>query len=136
MKKLTRDVLLVFSAGCAGGLANSVVVWLFGLWGITESLGVSIAPTLTAAWLYPRIVWGGIWGFLFLLPFLRHKTVSRGLLFSLGPTIVQLCIVFPIKAKKGFMGMDLGTLTPLFVIFYNFVWGVKASVLLKLAKSD
>lgn len=136
MEKLTRGVLLVFSAGCAGGLANSIVVWLFGTWGIPESVGVSIAPALTAAWLYPRIVWGGIWGLLFLLPFLRHKTVSRGLLFSSGPTIVQLCIVFPIKASKGFMGMDLGTLTPLFVIFYNFVWGVKAAVLLKIAKSD
>ena len=134
MKKLTRNLLLVFSAGCAGGFANSIVVWLFGIWGITTSLGVSIAPTLTPAWLYPRIVWGGIWGVIFLLPLLRHKTISKAFVFSLGPTIVQLFIVFPIKAKKGLMGIDLGAMTPLFVLLFNFVWGIKTALLLKIAK--
>lgn len=136
MKKLTENVLLVFSAGAAGGLANSMVVWLFGVLGITSALGVSIAPALTLAWLYPRIIWGGIWGLLFLIPLLKHKTISRGLLFSLGPTIVQLFIIFPIKAHKGFMGIELGTLTPLFVLFFNFIWGIKASVLLNRAHRE
>jgi hypothetical protein len=119
MNKLTRNILLVFSAGCAGGLANSIVVWVFGLLDITTSLGVNIAPTLTPAWLYPRIVWGGIWGFLFLIPLLHHNHLLRGAFFSLGPTIVQLFIVFPLKAHKGVMGLDLGILTPLFVLFFS-----------------
>jgi hypothetical protein len=134
MNKLTRNILLVFSAGCAGGLANSIVVWVFGLLGITTLFGVNIAPTLTPAWLYPRIVWGGIWGFLFLIPLLQHKYLLRGALFSLGPTIVQLFIVFPLKAHKGVMGLDLGTLTPLFVLFFNAVWGIKAATLLRIAE--
>lgn len=136
MNKLTRNILLVFSAGCAGGLANSIVVWVFGLLGITTSLGVNIAPTLTPAWLYPRIVWGGVWGFLFLIPLLQHNHLLRGALFSLGPTIVQLFIVFPLKAHKGVMGLDLGILTPLFVLFFNAVWGIKAAILLKMAEKD
>ena len=65
-----KNLLICFSAGCLGGLANSFVVWQFGEQGIARLLGVSIAPTLTPAWLYPRIVWGGIWGLLFILPFL------------------------------------------------------------------
>jgi hypothetical protein len=136
MNKLTRNLLIVFAAGSAGGIANSIVVWLFGLIGITGFFGVSIAPTLTPAWLYPRIVWGGIWGLLFLIPFLRDWTISRGLILSLGPTIIQLFVVFPIKAQKGMLGLDLGLLTPFFVLFFNFVWGVKASCLVKMAKYD
>ena len=128
--------MLVFSAGCAGGLANSIVVWLFGQWGISASLGVKIAPALTPGWLYPRIVWGGIWGVLFLLPFLRQKTISKAFIFSLGPTLVQLFFIFPVKAKKGMMGIELGTITPLFVLFFNFIWGLAAALLLKFAKNN
>jgi len=133
MKKFTSNLLLVFGAGCAGGLANSIAVWLFGLWGISSAFGVHIAPSLSPAWLYPRIVWGGIWGILFLLPLLKNKIISRAFLFSLGPTLVQLFVVFPFKAHKGMMGMELGTLTPLLVIFFNFVWGIKTACLLKIS---
>ena len=136
MNKLTRNLLIVFSAGCAGGLANSIIVWLFGLMGIPQLLGVSIAPSLTPAWLYPRIVWGGIWGILFLLPFFDQRIITKAFIYSLGPTLVQLFIVFPFKAKKGFMGIELGTITPLFVILFNFVWGITTAVLIKIAKKD
>ena len=118
----------VFAAGCLGGLVNSLAVWLFGSVGITSAFGVKIAPTLSAAWLYPRIVWGGIWGALFLLPLFENRIVLRGLFFSLGPTLVQLLVVFPLKANKGFMGLDLGLLTPAFVIFFNAVWGITAAI--------
>jgi len=53
---------LVFAAGCIGGLANSISVWGMGKLGITGAMGVSIAPDWSPAWLYPRIVWGGLWG--------------------------------------------------------------------------
>jgi hypothetical protein len=135
MNKIIRNVLLVFAAGCAGGLANSIIVWLFGHFGISGALGVKIAPHLSPLWLYPRIVWGGIWGILFLLPVLRNKTISKAFIFSLGPTLVQLFIVFPFKAHKGMMGLELGALTPILVLFFNFVWGIKTACLLKIAGS-
>ncbi len=118
---------LVFSAAALGGLINGLVVWLFGLIGITKLLGVAIAPPLTPAMLYARIVWGGIWGALFLLPLWRGSIWWRGFLYSLGPTLVQLFIVFPIKAHKGVLGLELGYLTPLFVVAFNAVWGVTAA---------
>ena len=131
MKSVCRKLTLAFSAGCLGGLTNSLVVFLFGPMGITGMLGVKIAPMLTPQWLYPRIVWGGIWGVLFLIPLLSNSHTLQGLLLSLGPTIVQLFIVFPIKANKGLMGLELGTLTPLFVLFFNAVWGITAAYWLR-----
>jgi hypothetical protein len=134
MKSLIRNLSLVFAAGCVGGLANSVAVWVFGELGITEALGVRLAPALTPAWLYPRIVWGGIWGALFLLPLLRNSVWIRGFLYGLGPTVVMLFVVFPEQLHKGNMGLQLGTLTPAFVVFYNFIWGAAAAWWLKHTK--
>ncbi|EAW39282.1 hypothetical protein [Lyngbya sp. PCC 8106] len=127
MKSITQKLTLFFAAGCLGGLVNSLAVWLFGLLGITTSLGVSIAPQFTPTWLYPRIVWGGLWGLLFFLTGLTYNPFLKGLLLSIGPTLVQLFVVFPFKAQKGMMGLDLGALTPIFVILFNAIWGVVAA---------
>jgi hypothetical protein len=96
-------------------------------------LGVKIAPPLTAAFLYPRLVWGGLWGFLFLVPLGRRSFPARGLFFSLAPTLVQLFLVFP-RAQKGALGLELGYLTPAMVVFYNAVWGLGAGLWLKWAR--
>jgi len=130
MKKL----LVFFAAGCLGALANSIAVWLFGYFGITSLFGVSIAPSLTPGWLYPRIVWGGIWGLLFILPMLQSKLLLKGAVLSLFPTAVQLLIVFPLKAHKGMAGLDLGLFTPLFVLFFNWVWGVVTALAIRFEK--
>ena len=97
-----RNLSLVFVAGCWGALWNSLAVWLFGLLGIALALGVHIAPALTPAFLYPKLVWGGLWGLLFLLPMGRWSFPARGLLFSLAPTLVQLFVVFPSWPTKAF----------------------------------
>lgn len=130
MKKL----LIFFAAGCLGALANSITVWLFGNLGITSSLGVAIAPSFTSAWLYPRIVWGGIWGLLFILPMLQSKFLWKGTILSLFPTAIQLFVVFPLKAHKGIAGIELGIYAPLFVLFFNWVWGVVTALTIKFSK--
>jgi hypothetical protein len=130
MKKL----LVYFGAGCLGALSNSIAVWLFGYFHITSSFGVSIAPLLTPGWLYPRIVWGGIWGLLFILPMLQSKLLLEGTVLSLFPTAVQLLVVFPLKAHKGIAGLDLGLFTPLFVLFFNWVWGIVTALAIKFGR--
>jgi hypothetical protein len=132
MKRFLKGATLVFGAGFLGGLANSLALWLLGAYGITASLGVRLAPALSSAWLYPRLVWGGIWGFLFLLPLLRSKPFKRGILVSLGPTLVQLFFVFPYHTGHGTMGMGLGALTPIFVFVLNALWGIVAALWLRL----
>ena len=131
MGNLAKKITMVFGAGCLCGLVNSLAVWESGVLGITTAFGVKLAPQLNAAWLYPRVVWGGIWGLLFLLPLMQKSFLLRGLIFSLGPTLVQLFIVFPMKANKGVMGLDLGSLTPLAVIVFNAIWGVTAAIWLR-----
>jgi hypothetical protein len=123
-----------FAAGCFGGLVNSVVVWFCGHFGLTARLGVKLAPNLSLPWLYPRILWGGIWGLLFLLPLSGRSALKKGLILSLGPTLVQLFVVFPYKAGKGMMGLELGTMTPLFVLVFNAFWGVAAALWMKMAR--
>ena len=130
MKKL----LVFFAAGCLGALANSITVWLFGDLGITASTGVSISPSLTASWLYPRIVWGGLWGLLFVLPMLQSKPILKGSLLSLFPTVVQLLVVFPYKTRYGIAGLELGILTPVFVLFFNWVWGVVTALTIRFTR--
>ena len=95
---------------------------------------MAIAPALKLAWLYPRIVWGGIWGLVFVLPFLNNRLIAKGALISIFPTLVQLLVVFPLKAGKGYFGMDLGMYTPAFVVFFNLVWGVVTALFIKYSK--
>lgn len=126
---LQYNIGIAFTGGCIGGLANSLFVWGMGKSGVSKWLRVQIAPSWTKQWLYPRIVWGGLWGFLFLLPILEEQSVFwRGLLFSLGPTLGVLFVVFPYQAKKGFGGLKLGKLTPLFALIANAVWGLAAAL--------
>jgi hypothetical protein len=129
-----RKLLICFAAGCLGALANSLVVWAFGEYGITKQFGVAIAPALKPAWLYPRIVWGGLCGLVFVLPFYKNKLIAKGALISLIPTLVQLLIVFPQKAGRGYFGLDLGMYTPAFVVFFNLIWGIVAALTIKSAK--
>lgn len=132
MNEMLKTWAMVFAAGCVGGLANSVAVWSFGKLGLSSAMGVKIAPAWTPAWLYQRIVWGGLWGFLFLLPFLQSSVLLRGVLYSLGPTAVVLLVVFPLQAKKGMFGLELGAMTPVFAFIVNAVWGIATAWWLKL----
>ena len=108
-----------------------MAVWAAGAYGITSRLGVALAPSLTANWLYPRVVWGGLWGFLFLLP-LRGSWWLRGLLVSLAPSAFALLYVLPYLTGLGPFGLRLGALTPAFVLSANAVWGLAAAWLLRM----
>ncbi|MFZ5449712.1 MAG: hypothetical protein ACOZFS_13855 [Thermodesulfobacteriota bacterium] len=136
MNLTLKNLSLVFAAGLWGGLLNGLAIWLFGWLGVPQILRVQIAPPLTTALLYPKLVWGGIWGLLFLLPLGRLSLPVRGLIFSLGPTLAQLFWVFPLKAQKGMLGLQLGYLTPLLVVFYNAIWGIAAGLWLQWVRQD
>ena len=85
-----KNLSLVFTAGLFGGLVNCLIVWLFGKLGIPQALEVQIAPPLTTAFIYPELVWGGLWGLLFLIPLGRLSFPVKGLPISLLPSMVQL----------------------------------------------
>lgn len=129
-----KTLMLCFAAGGLGALANSVAVWAFGHFGVSQSMGVAIAPALTAAWLYPRIVWGGLWGFLFALPLSNSRPMTKAALLSLFPTAFQLFVVFPYFLGKGIAGIQLGEFTPVLVLLFNWVWALVTLLSLRLAR--
>ena len=131
-----KNLSLVFTAGLFGGLVNCLIVWLFGKLGIPQALEVQIAPPLTTAFIYPELVWGGLWGLLFLIILGRLSFPVKGLLISLLPSMVQLFWVFPFIVRKGILGLQLGALTPLVVLIYTALWGIPAGLWLKWALPD
>ncbi|TAL34583.1 MAG: hypothetical protein EPN93_11780 [Spirochaetes bacterium] len=120
-----KRISLLFASGAVGGLCNALVIWAFGALGITMAMGVHIVPPLSPPFLYAKVVWGGIWGLALLLPLFPGRLALRAFVLSLLPSIVQLVVVFPMKDAH-MLGLALGGLTPLFVIFFNFTWGLAA----------
>ncbi|RYZ97275.1 MAG: hypothetical protein EOO68_15490 [Moraxellaceae bacterium] len=129
-----KNALVVFAAGCLGALVQCVVMWLFTRYGITHSLGVSLSGSIVPAWMYPHIVWGGLWGFLFLLPIFSASLLTRSIVIALLIAGVQLFVIYPFYQGKGIAGLSLGALTPFLVLFFWWVWSLATSLTLKLAK--
>lgn len=122
-----RAVSLAFAAGVVGALFNSLAVWAAGHYGLSARVGVAIHPSFSADWLYPRMVWGGLWGLLLLLPLAPGRTLIRGLVLSLGPSLAQLLFFFPQQTSHGLGGLGLGLLTPVAVLIFNAIWGISAA---------
>jgi len=120
---MLRKVSAAYTGGLVGALVDSFDIWLLGKVGITGFLGIGLQPEFTAPWLYPRLVWGGLWGLLFLLPLLKTRVAMRGMLLSLAPSAVVLFAVFP-GMGKGALGLGFGALTPALVIALNLLWGI------------
>ena len=127
MASFFRHLSVCFAAGAFGGLVNALFVWGAGQFGLTELIGVAMAPAWSPPWLYQRMVWGGFWGLLFLAPLLSQSVWVRGALFGLFPSAVMLMLIFPKVLGKGMFGLELGQWTPLFVLAANAAWGVAAA---------
>ena len=123
---MIRKLSGAFTGGAIGGLVDSINITILGKVGICDLLGVSMKPEFTAPWLYQRMIWGGIWMLLLLLPLWKKQTILRGCLFSLLPSAMMLFMVLP-GMGKGILGLGFGTLTPLVVIGLNFIYGIVAA---------
>ena len=130
MRKTIRSLSLAFTAGVIGAFIYSVTAHFFGAWGVTEALGVKLAYKLTPESLYPRLVWGGLFGLLLLVPVLeKWYCIYRGLLLGVLLSLIHLFIIFPYMSHKGFLGVkiSLSSPAPIFVVFYNALWGIVAA---------
>ena len=125
--------LLAYAAGTLGALGSALFAWFAGQYGLTRALDVSLAPALSPAWLYPQLVWGGLWGFLFLLPLLASRGLMRAAVLALGPALVQLFVVYPYIQGAGVGGLSLGLLTPVVIYLLCLVWALITALVLKLA---
>ena len=124
---MIRKISGAFTGGALGAFVDSFNIWFMGKAGISDLIGLSMKPEFTAPWLYQRMVWGGIWMLLLLLPLLKKKVVLRGCLFSLLPSAMMLFMVLP-EMGKGVLGLGFGTVTPLVVIGLNCIYGIVAAL--------
>lgn len=126
-----RKFAFAFASGCIGALAHGILLWLLAVLAIAGALGVTLDVPMDIdgmiEWLYSRIVWGGLWGFLFVAPIMAEDWLKRGLLISLAPALATLFIFLPWRSQVGFLGLDAGLLTPVIVLAAYAVWGVVAA---------
>jgi hypothetical protein len=129
-----KNLLVVFAAGCLGALVQIIAMNLATRYGLIHSLHVQLSGSYSPSWVYPRIVWGGLWGLVFLLPILASSTFMRSFVLCLIPTAVQLFLIYPFYEGKGVAGLSLGMLTPFVVLFFYWIWALTTSITLRLAK--
>ncbi|RJX29211.1 MAG: hypothetical protein C4531_10835 [Desulfurivibrio sp.] len=123
---MIRKISSAYAGGLVGALVDSFNIWMLGKIGFTAWIGVGLRPEFRPAWLYPRLVWGGLWGLLLLLPIMKSRPIQRGMLISLAPTVMVYLVIFP-EMGKGIFGFGFGLLTPLLVLVLNFIWGIVAA---------
>ncbi|MCO1333060.1 hypothetical protein MO867_01785 [Microbulbifer sp. OS29] len=130
MREIVRNLSICFAVGSFGGLCYALGLWAMGHYGITQWLGVDLAPSLSNAYLYQRVVWGGVFGLLFLLPW-RNAWLMRGALLSLLPAGLMLLYLLPQRGYD-YGALILGQMTPLVIILACAIGGIAASALLRL----
>ena len=124
--KVVRNISLAFTGGAIGAFIDSFNIWAMGKVGISDLIGITMKPEFTTPWVYKRMIWGGIWMLLLLIPILKNRIYLRGMLFSLAPSAMMLFMVLP-SMGKGTLGLGFGTSMPVVVIGLNLIYGIVAS---------
>jgi len=125
---------LLLAAGIIGGAAVTVIDALIGTIHVPTDYGVDFAPISNVIPLYTNLIWGALFGLLFLIPLLDKQEIIKGVLISFLPSLFQLFILFPIMGNTGFLALEKGSLMPFYVIALNVVWGATAGAFLKWSK--
>lgn len=133
LRKLFQNLSFAFTGGAFGALLMCTLMWVLGDKGIPQSVGVNWVPHLSLHWLYPQLIWGGCLGVLFLLPWFGSTLAKQIAILTLIPTALQLFWFLP-EAGHGYVGVNLGALTPLFVLGYSLVWSIGTGVWLKVCR--
>ena len=124
--RTVRAISGAFTGGALGALLDSFNIWAMGVSGISDLIGIGMKPEFTGPWLYKRMVWGGAWMLLLLLPLWKGRIVLRGMVFSLLPSAMMLFMVLP-SMGKGMLGLGFGAMMPMVVVGLNFIYGIFAS---------
>jgi len=125
---LVRRAALYYAAASLGGLAVVLTGWGLGQLGVPRALGVAVNLPLDLAWIYRAMVWGGIWGFIFLLPLPIRPLWLKGLLLTLAPVLAALVYFGPARGGMIF-ALDRGEYAPFYIYAINSPWGLVTAYL-------
>lgn len=119
---LLRLLTLGFGAGAFGACILGLVAFALGRLGVPEMLGLTMpAPKLPEA-LYRAIVWGGIWGLLFVVPAFNRPWWFKGIIIGLLATVALVLYFAP--ALRG--GPAWGIVYA--AVLNGIVWGLAAGL--------
>lgn len=123
---LSVRLALGLLGGALGGLAAHAMALLLDGTGLSTLLGVDLPLRYGATRWMGAAAAGAGWGLLFGALFHRlpgRGAVARGAWFSLVPAAWLLLKVYPLDAGAGWLGLELGWLAPLVVLFQKLIWG-------------
>ena len=132
---LSNKLSLGFAAGAFGTVVWFIFFMLMGKLGIGAALGLKMSPPPSILiLLYKQLVWGGIYGFLLLVPVLENKWLIRGILLGVLATLAGWFYFIPARGGQ-MMGLNFGTAFPYVSIVLNAIWGAAAAWWYKLTTS-
>lgn len=117
---LARNLTLAFGCGAFGVLVIFAVLFVVTKAGLGTTLGLPSVPQKMPEFLYSRLVWGGIWGFLLVLPFLTPRWVLRGIVIGLLASAASIFYFHP-ALQKAQIGLIIA------ILVFNLIWGVAAA---------
>lgn len=97
---------LYYAAASLGGLAVVHSAWILGHIGVADLLGMAIKPKLEPAWVYRAMVWGGLWGLIFLLPIEIEPLWLKGALLTLAPILAAFVYFIPMRGGRAIFALD------------------------------
>lgn len=125
---LFRRAALYYAAASLGGLAVVLTACSLSQLGVPRAVGVAVNPPLELGWIYRAMVWGGIWGFIFLLPIAIRPLWLKGLVLTLAPVLAALIYFGPARGGVIF-ALDKGELAPFYIYLINIPWGLVTAYL-------
>lgn len=122
MALLFRLLTLGFGAGAFGAVVLGLVAFALGRLGVPEMLGLTMpAPKLPEAF-YRAIVWGGIWGLLFVVPVLNRAWWLKGIIIGLLATAALVFYFAPGLRGGPVLGLVYAA------ALNGLVWGLSAGL--------
>jgi hypothetical protein len=118
--RLFRRLSLAFAAGGVGVIALAAFLWIVREAGVMASLGLHPPPVRMPAFLYSRIVWGGLWALLFVLPVMTGQWLLRGVLVGVLASLAAIFYFNPAWKTAPFAFVAL-------IFAANAVWGIAAA---------
>lgn len=115
--------------GVLGAGLSALVLLVFDGAGVPSWFSVELAAIGSGAELLSHLGSGAVWGMVLGILYTLTPGATgraRGALFSVAPTLYLLFKVYPMDQNVGWMGIELGTFTFLFVFVLNLVWGMVA----------
>ena len=90
-----KKLSLAFAAGCVGTMVFYAGLRLGMAVGVIKGPPGVMTTLASLGFLYKQIVWGGIWGFAFVIPVLTKMWWARGLIVGLLASLAAFFIFRP-----------------------------------------